>query len=143
MPTRGLLLSVWTFVFFSDFIRIYQQFWKIQPDIDSEVVDESVGWFFFTFDLTDLGDGQDQERSSSAGFNDDRQELWVDGAEGTVPRHLGDADVIVGLLGLDRLAEDVAELALPHNAATHGCGREGEVLLERGLLQLSSPSSLR
>lgn len=95
----------------------------------------------FTFDLTDLGDGQDQEGPSSAGFNDDRQELWVDGAEGAVPRHLGDADVIVGLLGLDRLAEDVAELALPHDAATHGCGGEGEVVLERGLLQLSSPPS--
>lgn len=78
-----------------------------------------------TFDLTDLGDGQDQERSSSAGLNDDRQELWVDGAEGAVPRHLGDADVIVGLLGLNCLAEDVAKLALSHNAATHGCRKGG------------------
>lgn len=82
-----------------------------------------------SFDLTDLRDGKDQERSSSAGFNDDRQELWVDGTEGAVPRHLGDADVIVGLLGLDRLAEDVAKLALPHNAATHGCGKEGGVIV--------------
>lgn len=78
-----------------------------------------------TFDLTDLGDGQDQERSSSAGFNNDCQELWVDGAEGAVPRHLGDADVIIGLLGLDCLAEDVAKLALSHNAATHGCRKGG------------------
>lgn len=78
-----------------------------------------------SFDLADLGDGQDQKRSSPAGFHDDRQELWVDGAEGAVPRHLGDADVIVGLLGLDCLAEDVAKLALPHDAATHGCGKGG------------------
>lgn len=81
-----------------------------------------------SFDLTDLGDGQDQERASSAGFNDHRQELGVDGTEGAVPRHLGDADVIVGLLGLDRLAEDVAKLALPHDAATHGCGEGGGVI---------------
>ncbi|TNN67299.1 hypothetical protein EYF80_022406 [Liparis tanakae] len=74
-------------------------------------------------DLTDLREGQHQERSSSAGFNDDCQELWVDGAEGAVPRHLGNANVIVALLGLDRLAEDVAKLTLPHNAATHGYGR--------------------
>lgn len=74
----------------------------------------------FPFDLTDLREGQDQERTSTAGFNDDRQELWVDGAEGAVPRHLGDTDVIVGLLSLDRLAKDVAKLTLPHNAATHG-----------------------
>lgn len=62
----------------------------------------------------------DQERSSAAGFDDDRQELWVDGAEGAVPRHLGNADVVIALLGLDRLAKDVAKLALPHDAATHG-----------------------
>lgn len=78
-------------------------------------------------DLTDLRDGQDQECSSSTGLDDHRQELWVDRAEGTVPRHLGNTNVIVSLLGLDRLAEDVAKLALPHNAATHGCGRGEEV----------------
>ena len=71
--------------------------------------------------LTDLGDGQDEERSSSTGFNDDRQELGVDGAERAVPRHLGNSDVIVHLLCLDTLAEDMAELTLPYNAATHRC----------------------
>lgn len=71
------------------------------------------------FDLSDLREGQDQERSSSAGFNNDSQELGVDGAEGAVPRHLGDTDVIVALLGLDRLAKNVAKLTLPHDAATH------------------------
>lgn len=71
-------------------------------------------------DLTDLREGQHQERPSSAGFDDDRQELWVDGAEGAVPRHLGNANVIVALLSLHRLAEDMAKLALPHDAATHG-----------------------
>lgn len=70
--------------------------------------------------ITNLGERQDQEGPASAGFHDDRQELWVDSAEGAVPRHLGHPDVIVRLLGLDRLAEDVAELALPHDAATHG-----------------------
>lgn len=74
----------------------------------------------FPFDLTDLNQGQYQECSSAAGFNDDRQELWVDGAEGAVPRHLGNTNVIVTLLSLDRLAKDVAKLALPHDAATHG-----------------------
>lgn len=83
------------------------------------------GFCNLSFDLTDLGDGKDQERPSTAGFNDDRQEFWVDGTEGAVPRHLGDADVVVGLLGLHRLAEDVAKLALPHNAATHGCAGGG------------------
>lgn len=73
-----------------------------------------------SFDLTDLREGQDQERSSSAGFNDDCQELWVDCTEGTVPCHLGNSDVIVTLLSLDCLAKDMAELALPHNTATHG-----------------------
>lgn len=72
------------------------------------------------FGLTDLRDGQDQERSSSTGFDDDRQELWVDGTEGAVPRYLGDTNVIVTLLCLDCLAEDVAKLTLPHDAATHG-----------------------
>lgn len=70
--------------------------------------------------MTDLRERQDQEGPASTGFHDDRQELGVDGAEGAVPRHLGHTDVIVRLLGLDRLAEDVAELALPHDAATHG-----------------------
>lgn len=92
-----------------------------------KVVDESAFFCNLSFDLTDLGDGQDQERAAAARFDDDRQELWVDGTEGAVPRHFGDADVVVGLLGLHRLAEDVAKLALPHNAATHGCGKGAPV----------------
>lgn len=86
----------------------------------------SAAEFFFetsccvSIHITDLGERQDQEGPASAGFHDDRQELRVDSAEGAVPRHLGHPDVIVGLLGLHRLAEDVAELALPHDAATHG-----------------------
>lgn len=63
---------------------------------------------------------QDQKCSSSAGFNDDCQELGIDGAEGAVPCHLGHANVVVTLLSLDRLAKDVTKLTLPHDAATHG-----------------------
>lgn len=74
--------------------------------------------------FTDLRKGQDQKRSSSTGFNDDCQELWIDGAEGAVPCHLGHTNVIITLLSLYRLAEDVTKLALPHDAATHGWGKE-------------------
>lgn len=72
--------------------------------------------------MTDLREGQHEEGPPSAGFDDHRQELWVDGTEWAVPRHLGDPDIIVRLLSLDGLAEDVAKLALPHDAATHGWG---------------------
>lgn len=78
--------------------------------------------FYYSFAVTDLREGQHEEGPPSAGFDDDRQELWVDGTEWAVPRHLGDPDVIVRLLSLDGLAEDVAKLALPHDAATHGWG---------------------
>lgn len=78
--------------------------------------------FYYSFDVTDLREGQHEEGPPSAGFDDDRQELWVDGTEWAVPCHLGDPDVIVRLLSLDGLAEDVAKLALPHDAATHGWG---------------------
>lgn len=70
--------------------------------------------------LTDLGEGQDQERSSSTGFDDNRQELWVDGTERAVPGYFGHTNVIVALLSLYRLAEDMAKFTLPHDAATHG-----------------------
>lgn len=71
------------------------------------------------FDRTDLKEGQDQERSSATRFNNDSQELWVDGAERAVPCHLGNTNVIVALFSFDHLAKDVAKLTLPHDAATH------------------------
>lgn len=70
--------------------------------------------------LTDLGEGQDQERSSSTGLDDYREELWVDGTERAVPGYFGHTDVIIALLSLYRLAKDMAEFTLPHDAATHG-----------------------
>lgn len=78
-------------------------------------------------DLTDLRERQDQERSSSTGFNDDRQELWVDCTEGAVPCHLRNTNVIIRLLSLHHLAKDVAKLTLPHDAATHGCSKQRKV----------------
>lgn len=84
---------------------------------------KKISWMSFT----DLWDRQDQKGSTSAGLNDDSQELWINGAEGTVPRHLGDTDVVVALLSLDRLAEDMAKLTLPHDATTHSWGERRKV----------------
>ena len=74
---------------------------------------------------THLGEGQDHEGPPATGLHDDGQELGVDSTEGAVPRHLGDADVLVHLVGLHRLPEDVPELALAHHAAAHGWGGTG------------------
>lgn len=74
----------------------------------------------FPFDLTDLREGKDQECSSATGLYNDCQELWVDSTEGTIPCHLGNADVVVTLLSLHRLAKDMPKLTLPYDAATHG-----------------------
>lgn len=60
------------------------------------------------------------EGAPTTGVHDHGHELGVNGAEVAVPGHLGDADVVVALVGLHRLAEDVAELAGPHNLPGHG-----------------------
>lgn len=70
--------------------------------------------------MAHLGQGQNHEGPPTASIHDHGHELGVDGAEVAVPGHLGDADVIVALVGLHRLAEDVAELAGPHDLPGHG-----------------------
>lgn len=60
-----------------------------------------------------LGDRNDEERPSSAGFDDHSDEFRVDGTEGAVPGHTRHPDVVDAVLALPRLGEDVAELALP------------------------------
>lgn len=69
---------------------------------------------------THLGERQHDEGAAAAGVHDHGHELGVDGAEVAVPGHLGDTNVIVTLVGLQRLAEDVAELAGAHDAPRHG-----------------------
>lgn len=67
-----------------------------------------------------LAERQHDEGAAAAGVHDHSHELGVDGAEVAVPGHLGDAHVVVALVGLERLAEDVAELAGAHDAPRHG-----------------------
>lgn len=74
---------------------------------------------------THLVEWQHDEGAAAAGVHDHGDELGVDGAEVAVPGHLGDANVVVALVGLERLAEDVAELAGAHDAPGHG-GLRGE-----------------
>lgn len=74
-------------------------------------------------DSTYLGQGQDQEGPSPTGFDNDGQEFGVDGAKIPIPGHLGDADVVVALVGLDRLAVDMAEFTGSHDFAAHGSCR--------------------
>lgn len=69
---------------------------------------------------THLAERQHDEGAAAAGVHDHGHELGVDGAEVAVPGHLGDAQVVVALVGLERLAEDVAELARAHDAPRHG-----------------------
>lgn len=64
-----------------------------------------------------LVDWNDEEGPSSACFDDDGEEFWVDRTEGTVPRHTGHSDIVDAVLGLPRLSKNMAELALPHHAA--------------------------
>ena len=70
--------------------------------------------------LAHLAQGQHDEGPPTAGVHDHGHELGVDGAEVAVPRHLGDADVIVALVGLEALAEDMAEFTGSHYLPGHG-----------------------
>jgi len=65
--------------------------------------------------LADLFQRKDEERSASCGLGDDSDKLWVDGTVRRLPRTLGDANVVVTLLLLERLAKHVPELALSHD----------------------------
>lgn len=52
---------------------------------------------------------QNDESTAARRLDDDGQELWIDSAEGRVPTALGDADVVVALLPLQRLSVDVTK----------------------------------
>ena len=65
---------------------------------------------------------EDDEAAAAAALDDNRQELWVDGAEGGVPGRLGDPDVIVALLLFGRLTIHVPKLTAAH-PERHGCRR--------------------
>lgn len=69
---------------------------------------------------THLAERQHDEGAAAAGVHNHGDELGIDGAEVAVPGHLGDAHVVEALVGLERLAEDVAELAGAHDAPRHG-----------------------
>lgn len=66
-----------------------------------------------------LAQGQDNKSSSTTGIHNHGHKLGVDGAEVAVPGHLGDPDVIIALVCLDRLAKDVAELTGPDHLPRH------------------------
>lgn len=69
---------------------------------------------------THLAQGQHHEGAPAAGVHNHGHKFGVDGAEVAVPRHLGDSDVVVALVGFGGLAEDVAELAVPDETPGHG-----------------------
>lgn len=71
-------------------------------------------------DTSRLAQGQHHEGSSTTGVHNHGHKFWVDGAEVAVPRHLGDSDVIVALVGFRSLTKDVTELTGPHNLPGHG-----------------------
>lgn len=75
---------------------------------------------------THLAQGQHHEGPPAAGVHNHGHKLGVNGAEVAVPRHLGDPDVVVALVGFGGLAEDVAELTVPNKTPGHGgLGRDG------------------
>ncbi len=61
-------------------------------------------------DATDFVERHDEETSASADFDDDGQELWIDGAKVSVVGVPRDANIFVALLSFDRRAEHVPEL---------------------------------
>lgn len=58
---------------------------------------------------------QNDESTATRRLDDDGQELWIHSAEGGVPTALGDADVVVALLALQRLSVDVTKFGASHN----------------------------
>ncbi|KAG9350020.1 hypothetical protein JZ751_026373 [Albula glossodonta] len=59
------------------------------------------------------------ESTPSAGIHDHGDKLWIDGAEVTVPGHLGDPDVIVTLICLHSLTKNMTELTSPDHLPGH------------------------
>lgn len=58
---------------------------------------------------------QNDESTATRRLDDDGQELGIYSAEGGVPTALGDADVVVALLALQRLSVDVTKFGASHN----------------------------
>ena len=82
--------------------------------------------------VTDLVERQDEEGAAAGRLGDNGEKARVDGAVGRLPAALGDADVVVALLFLQRLSEHVAELALAHDAERHGDVTRCAVTWSRG-----------
>ena len=66
-----------------------------------------------------LLDGQHEEGAAAGRLGHDRYELGIDAAEGRVPARLGDANVVVAVLLLQRLAVHVTELGIAHHFHRH------------------------
>lgn len=64
-----------------------------------------------------LADGDHEENPAASRFDDDGNELGVDGAQRAVPRHPRHSHVVQAVLGFPCLREDMAELALPHHTS--------------------------
>lgn len=65
-----------------------------------------------------LANRDHEEGPSSASFNDNRNEFWVDRTQGTVPGDAGHADIIDAVLTFPHLCKDVAELALSDHTSS-------------------------
>lgn len=63
--------------------------------------------------------GQDNEGAATRRFDDNREELRIDGAKRRIPGGLADADVVVALFALQRLPVHVPELGATHHAERH------------------------
>lgn len=119
----------------SDFLIQLMLRWGLKPrtTITSLTARHNQKWqlansrcLFSGFLLTHLTQRKHHEGAAAAGVHDHGHEFGVDGAEVAVPGHLGDADVVVALVSLQGLAEDVAELAGPHDVPGHGGLESGE-----------------
>lgn len=88
---------------------------------------------------THLKQREDEEGSAPTGLDDDGDKFGVDGTEGAVPCDTGDADVIIALVVLQRLAKDMTELTRSYHSPEHIChqkerqtGRDVRQMLEQG-----------
>ena len=66
---------------------------------------------------------QDEERTSASCFDDDGDELGIDGTEIGIPRIFRDPDVVVALLPSHRLSEHVPVLGVPDDRPERHGGR--------------------
>lgn len=65
-----------------------------------------------------LANWDNKEGPSSTSFNNNCNELWVDGTERTVPSDAGHADVVDAVFAFPHLGKDVAKLALPDHTSS-------------------------